>query len=123
LLYSFLHPPVTPSLFGPNILLSTMLSNTLSLCHTWEDNIKTVVESDDSCIWLTKDKHHNLNFVCKAIKFEGSSKVQVVWTVCAVTSFERRKLFCGGSQLGMYILQILWIRKQYLVTYKWWILV
>jgi hypothetical protein len=31
LVIGFLHPPVTPSLFGPNILLSTLLSNTLSL--------------------------------------------------------------------------------------------
>jgi hypothetical protein len=28
---SFLHLPVTPSLFGPNILLSALFSNTLSL--------------------------------------------------------------------------------------------
>jgi hypothetical protein len=33
LLYRFLHPPVTPSLFGPNILL-TLFSNTLSLCSS-----------------------------------------------------------------------------------------
>jgi hypothetical protein len=30
-LCSFLQPPVTSSLFGPNILLNTMFSNTLSL--------------------------------------------------------------------------------------------
>jgi hypothetical protein len=30
-LCSFLHPPVTSSLFGPNIFLSTLFSNTLSL--------------------------------------------------------------------------------------------
>jgi hypothetical protein len=30
-LRGFLHPPVTPSLFGPNILLSALFSNTLSL--------------------------------------------------------------------------------------------
>jgi hypothetical protein len=30
-LCSFLHPPVTPSLFGPNILLNTLFSNTRSL--------------------------------------------------------------------------------------------
>jgi hypothetical protein len=30
-LYSVLYPPVTSSLLGPNILLSTLLSNTLSL--------------------------------------------------------------------------------------------
>jgi hypothetical protein len=28
-LCSFLHPPITPSLFGPNILLSTLFSETL----------------------------------------------------------------------------------------------
>ena len=31
LLCSFLHSPVTPSLLGPNILLNTLFSNTLSL--------------------------------------------------------------------------------------------
>jgi hypothetical protein len=31
-LCSFLHPPVTPSLFGTNILLNILVSNTLSLC-------------------------------------------------------------------------------------------
>jgi hypothetical protein len=31
-LCSFLQPPVTSSLFGPNILLSTLFSNTLILC-------------------------------------------------------------------------------------------
>jgi hypothetical protein len=30
-LHSFLQPPVTSSLFGPNILLSTLFSNTLNL--------------------------------------------------------------------------------------------
>jgi hypothetical protein len=30
--WSFLQPPVTSSLFGPNILLNTLFSNTLSLC-------------------------------------------------------------------------------------------
>jgi hypothetical protein len=30
LLCSFLHPPITPSFFSPNILLSTLFSNTLS---------------------------------------------------------------------------------------------
>jgi hypothetical protein len=30
-LWSFLHSPVTPSLLGPNTLLNTLFSNTLSL--------------------------------------------------------------------------------------------
>jgi hypothetical protein len=33
-LWSFLEPPVTSSLFGPNILLSTLFSNTVSLCSS-----------------------------------------------------------------------------------------
>jgi hypothetical protein len=36
-LCSFLQPPVTSSLFGPDILLSTLVSNTLSLCSTLND--------------------------------------------------------------------------------------
>jgi hypothetical protein len=32
--WSFLQPPITPSLFSPNILLSTLFSNTLSLCFS-----------------------------------------------------------------------------------------
>jgi hypothetical protein len=31
---SFLQPPVTSSLFDPNILLNTLFSNTLSLCSS-----------------------------------------------------------------------------------------
>jgi hypothetical protein len=34
LIMQFLQPPVTSSLFGPNILLSTLFSNTLSLCSS-----------------------------------------------------------------------------------------
>jgi hypothetical protein len=33
-LCSFLHPPLTPSFFGPNILLSILFWNTLSLCSS-----------------------------------------------------------------------------------------
>jgi hypothetical protein len=33
-LCSFLHPHITSSLFGPNIILSTLFSNTLSLCSS-----------------------------------------------------------------------------------------
>jgi hypothetical protein len=31
-LWSFLQPPITPTLFGPNILLSILFSNIFSLC-------------------------------------------------------------------------------------------
>jgi hypothetical protein len=36
-LCSFLQPPVTSSLFGPNILLNTLFSYTLSLCSCLND--------------------------------------------------------------------------------------
>jgi hypothetical protein len=52
-LCSSLHPPVTSSLFGPNIFLSTLFSNALSLCsslnvgdqvsHTYRTSGKTIV--------------------------------------------------------------------------------
>ena len=38
-LCNFLHSPVTPSLLGPNILLNTLFSNTLSLCSSLNVNI------------------------------------------------------------------------------------
>jgi hypothetical protein len=36
-LYNFLHPPVTPSHFGPHILLSTLFSNILGSCSDEEE--------------------------------------------------------------------------------------
>jgi hypothetical protein len=51
-LCSFLQPPVTSSLLGPNILRSTLFSNTLNLCsplnvrdqvsHPYKTTVKTV---------------------------------------------------------------------------------
>ena len=37
-LYNFLHSPVPPSLLGPNILLDTLFSSTLSLCSSLNVN-------------------------------------------------------------------------------------
>jgi hypothetical protein len=34
LVMQFSHSPVTSTLFGPNVLLSTLFSNTLSLCSS-----------------------------------------------------------------------------------------
>jgi hypothetical protein len=46
-LCSFLQPPVTSSLFGPNILLSTLFSNILSLCSSLNvrDRIFTCIQN------------------------------------------------------------------------------
>jgi hypothetical protein len=52
-LYNFLYPPVTSSLFGPNILLNTLFSNTLSPCpflnvryqasHPYRTTVKIII--------------------------------------------------------------------------------
>jgi hypothetical protein len=42
-LCNFLHSPVTSSVFGPNILLRTLFSNTLSLCSSL--NVKYYVSN------------------------------------------------------------------------------
>jgi hypothetical protein len=47
-LRSFLHPPVTPSLFGPNVLLDTVFSNSLSLCSTL--NVRLQLSKSDNRI-------------------------------------------------------------------------
>jgi hypothetical protein len=59
LLCSFLHPPVTLSFLGPNILLSTLFSNTLSIRSSlnMSDHVqggprKSSPPSVCICIWL-----------------------------------------------------------------------
>jgi hypothetical protein len=62
LLCKFLQPPVTSSLFGPNILLSTLFSNTLSSQHIiplnnyirlgWNENISYSILSSLKLIML-----------------------------------------------------------------------
>jgi hypothetical protein len=37
--YSFLQPPVSPSLLDPNVLLSILFSNTLNLCSCFRDQV------------------------------------------------------------------------------------
>jgi hypothetical protein len=54
-LRSFLHPPTTSSLFGPNILISTLFSNNPSLCHV-PPPLKS--EIDDSHPYKTKGNFH-----------------------------------------------------------------
>ena len=43
-LCNILHSPVTSSLLGPNILLNTMFSNTLTFFLQWEMSLKKFVE-------------------------------------------------------------------------------
>jgi hypothetical protein len=52
-LCSFLQPPVTSSLFGPNIL-NTLFSNTLSLCSllTFRDQVSHPCRTTDKIIVL-----------------------------------------------------------------------
>jgi hypothetical protein len=50
-LCSFLQPPVTSSVFGPNILLNTLFSNTLSLYST-DQEIPSVLQPNGSSSFL-----------------------------------------------------------------------
>jgi hypothetical protein len=55
-LCSFLQPPVTSSLFGPNILLSALFSNTLSLCSSRNVRDQVLLPYKTTCkiitVWL-----------------------------------------------------------------------
>jgi hypothetical protein len=54
-LCSFLQPPVTSSLFGPNILLNALLSDTLSLCSSF--NVRDQVSHP----YCPTNRHHLLS--------------------------------------------------------------
>jgi hypothetical protein len=58
-LCNFLHFSVTPSLLGPNILLSTLFSNTLSLCSSLNviDQVSHPYETTGRTIFYYKHKH------------------------------------------------------------------
>jgi len=60
-LCSFLHSPVTSSLLGPNILLNTLFSNTLSLCSSLNvsDQVSHPYKTNDKIIVL----YNIFNFV------------------------------------------------------------
>jgi hypothetical protein len=59
-LCNFLHPPVTPSLFGPNILLRTLFSNTLSLCSSFNirDHVSHPYKNHRQNYSLVYSNHH-----------------------------------------------------------------
>jgi hypothetical protein len=44
---NFLHSPVTSSLLGPNILLRTLFSNTLSLCSSLGARERVLCNTND----------------------------------------------------------------------------
>jgi hypothetical protein len=62
-LCGFLHPPVTSSLLGPNILLSTLSSYTLSLSSSLNDrdNVRRPYSITGKIIYLQKTKVLNGN--------------------------------------------------------------
>jgi hypothetical protein len=65
LIMEFLQPPITLSFFGPNILLSTLLSNTLSLCSSLNvrDQVSHPYRSTAKIIVHFSDIHKNIRFV------------------------------------------------------------
>jgi hypothetical protein len=54
-LCNFLHSPLTSSLLGPNILLRTLFSNTLSLCSSL--SVRDQVSHPSSVSWLCLHLH------------------------------------------------------------------
>jgi hypothetical protein len=54
LVMQLLHPPITPSLFGPNILLNTLFSNILGLCSSLNvrDHVSHTYRTTDKIIVL-----------------------------------------------------------------------
>jgi len=76
-LRSFLHSPVTSSLLGPNILLSTLLSNTLSLCSSlnMKDHVshpyKTIGKIMVLYIWII------IVLDCKLVSAPNDSKLSL----------------------------------------------
>jgi hypothetical protein len=68
-LCSLLHSPVTSSLLGPNILLSTLFSNTLSLCSSLS------VRDQVSHPYKTTGKYTNQNK--GSYKIEDSSQLPI----------------------------------------------
>jgi hypothetical protein len=58
-LFSFLQPPVTSSLFVPNILLSILFSESQKVRNHWEDQdvggwsiLKLILERYDAMVWI-----------------------------------------------------------------------
>jgi hypothetical protein len=72
-LCSLLHSPVTPSLLGPNIPLSTLFSNTLSLCsslsvrdqvsHPYKTTGKIIVVGYNTANWIKMHGEYNVKIL------------------------------------------------------------
>jgi hypothetical protein len=94
-LYRFLQPPVTSTLFGPDILLSTLFSNTLSLCsslnvrhqvsHPYRTTGKTIILNILIFMLLDnrqEDKRHllvNINMNRQCLCFRHMSRTADSW--------------------------------------------
>jgi hypothetical protein len=76
-LCSFLHPPVTSSLFGPNILLSNLFSNTLCLCSFL--NVRYQVSHP----YRTTGK-----IIYEYYVFRQQTRRKIFWTVWLITSIK-----------------------------------
>jgi hypothetical protein len=64
-LCSLLHYPVASSLLGPNILLSTLLSNTLSLCSSLSvtDQVSHPYKTTGKIIVMYKTPYSRFKFI------------------------------------------------------------
>jgi hypothetical protein len=83
-LCSFLHPATTPSLFSPNILLSSLYSNTLSLCysHNVRDQVSHPYKTRGKIIVLSI-----ITFTFLDSRREDK-RVCLDWTVASITRIQ-----------------------------------
>ena len=98
LVCSFLHSPVTLSLLGPNILLSTLFSYTLSLCSSLHviDQISHPYKTWDKIIVL-----YILIFIFLGIKLQGKRFCTKWWQ-----AFHDFNLFSISSRIEFWFVRV-----------------
>jgi hypothetical protein len=77
-LCSFLQPPVTSSLFGPNILLNTLFSNSLSLCSSI--NVRDQVPPP----YRTRQNYSFVRLKCFVFR-QRTKRQNLAWMVASIT--------------------------------------
>jgi hypothetical protein len=114
-LCNFLQPYVTFSLLGPNILHSTLFSNTLSLCssHNLRDHAShsTKLQAKDSEL---KDDKHSVNLMCSYFFMNI-----ILICQCHCQIFELHQIFRGSLALFGLHLMMRYDHTHSLLPLKW----